>query len=67
MSKKIRSPGDQARRDKIRTLLLESNMTSVEDSQNLFKDTIAEFMRNSLEAEPNLFWMYGTVEKEAFA
>lgn len=59
MSRKIRSPEDQARRDKIRTLLLESNVTSMEDIQNLFKDTIAEFMGNSLEAEPKESLGYG--------
>ena len=59
MSRKIRTPEDQARRDKIRTLLLESNVTSMEDIHNLFKETIAEFMENSLEAEPEESLGYG--------
>ena len=51
MSRKARTPEEQARRDKIRALLQESNVTSMADIQNLFKETIAEFMENSLEAE----------------
>ncbi len=44
MSRKTRTPEEQARREKIRALLQESNVTSIEDIQNLFKETIAEFM-----------------------
>ncbi|SEH43321.1 hypothetical protein SAMN05216583_15314, partial [Selenomonas sp. KH1T6] len=51
MSRKSRTPEEQARREKIRALLQESNVTSMEDIQNLFKETIAEFMENGLEAE----------------
>ena len=51
MSRKTRSPEEQARRAKIRELLQESNISSMEDIQNLFKETIAEFMENGLEAE----------------
>ena len=51
MSRKSRTPEEQARREKIRALLQESNITSMEDIQNLFKETIAEFMENGLEAE----------------
>ena len=50
-SRKNRSPEEQARRAKIRELLQESNISSMEDIQNLFKETIAEFMENGLEAE----------------
>ena len=49
--RKNRSPEEQARREKIRELLQESNISSVEDIQNLFKETIAEFMENGLNAE----------------
>ena len=49
--RKNRSPEEQARREKIRELLQESNISSVEDIQNLFKETIAEFMENGLDAE----------------
>ena len=50
-SRKNRSPEEQARRAKIRELLQESNISSMEDIQNLFKETIAEFMENGLNAE----------------
>ena len=50
-SRKKRSPEEQARRAKIRELLQESNISSMEDIQNLFKETIAEFMENGLDAE----------------
>ena len=50
-SRKNRSPEEQARRAKIRELLQESNISSMEDIQKLFKETIAEFMENGLDAE----------------
>ena len=50
-SRKNRSPEEKARRAKIRELLQESNISSMEDIQNLFKETIAEFMENGLDAE----------------
>ena len=50
-SRKNRSPEEQARRAKIRELLQESNINSMEDIQNLFKETIAEFMENGLDVE----------------
>ena len=51
MSRRNRSVEEQARRAKIRELLLESNISSMEDIQNLFKETIAEFMENGLDTE----------------
>ena len=51
MSRKVRTPDEQARRAKFRELLQESNINSMEDIQNLFRDTIAEFMGNGLETE----------------
>ena len=51
MSKRNRSPEEQARREKIRELLKLGNIGSMADIQNLFKETIAEFMENGLEAE----------------
>ena len=51
MSRKKRSPEEQARRAKIRELLQASNISSMDDIQNLFKETIAEFMENGLESE----------------
>ena len=46
-SRKNRSPEEQARRAKIRELLQESNVSSMEDIQSLFK----EFMEDGLNAE----------------
>lgn len=51
MARKDRSPEEKARRAKIRELLQESNISSMADIQNLFKETIAEFMESGLEAE----------------
>ena len=49
--RKNRSPEEIARRAKIRELLQESNISSMTDIQELFKETIAEFMENGLDAE----------------
>lgn len=51
MSVKKRTPKENARRAKIRELLNMDNITSMDDIQNLSKETIAEFMENGLEAE----------------
>ena len=51
MARKNRTPEEKARREKIRELLQMANIGSMDDIQNLFKETIAEFMENSLEAE----------------
>ena len=51
MSRKNRSPEEKARRAKIRELLQMANIDSMDDIQDLFKGTIAEFMENGLEAE----------------
>ena len=50
-SRKKRSPEEQARREKIRELLQSSGVSNMEDIQDLFKETIAEFMENGLDAE----------------
>ena len=50
-SRRKRSPEEQARREKIRELLQIGGISSMEDIQNLFKETIAEFMENGLDAE----------------
>ena len=52
-SRKNRSPEEQAHRAKIRELLQESNVSSMADIQNLFKQTIAEFTEDGLNAEPD--------------
>ena len=51
MSRRKRTPEENERREKIRELLRLSNVGSMENIQNLFKETIAEFMENGLEAE----------------
>ncbi len=51
MARRNRSPEENARREKIRELLQLANVSSMEDIQSLFKDTIAEFMENGLEEE----------------
>lgn len=51
MARRNRSPEESERRAKIRELLQTSNISSMDDIQNLFKETIAEFMENGLDAE----------------
>ena len=51
MGRKKLTPEETARREKIRALLQDEGISSMEDIQNLFKETIAEFMGNGLEAE----------------
>lgn len=51
MERKNRTPEEAARREKIRELLRLENIGSMDDIQDLFKETIAEFMENGLEAE----------------
>ena len=51
MARRKRTPEEEARRSKIRELLQASNVCSMEDIQNLFKETIAEFMEAGLDAD----------------
>ena len=51
MTRKNRSSEEKARRAKIRELLQMANIDSMDDIQDLFKETISEFMENGLEAE----------------
>ena len=51
MARKNRTPEEKARREKIRELLQMANIGSMDDIQNLFRETIAEFMENDMEAE----------------
>ena len=46
-----RTPEEEARRELIRELLSKANVTGMEDIQTLFKETIAEFMEDSLDSE----------------
>jgi len=50
-SRKNRTPEENVRREKIRELLQLADISSMDDIQSLFKETIAEFMGNSLDAE----------------
>lgn len=49
--RKRRSPEEETRRAKIRELLQLSGVSSMADIQDLFKETIAEFMEDSLDVE----------------
>jgi len=49
--RKERSSEEQERRAKIRELLQLSGVSSMADIQNLFKETITEFMEDRLDAE----------------
>ena len=51
MARKSRTPEENERRAKIRELLQSSNISSMDDIQDLFKETIAEFMENGLDDE----------------
>lgn len=51
MGRKNRSPEENERRAKIRELLQARNISSMDDIQNLFKETIAESMEDGLETE----------------
>jgi len=50
MARRKRTPEENARREKIRELLQLANIGSMDDIQRLFKETIAEFMENGLDA-----------------
>ena len=50
-TRKGRSPEEQERRAKIWELLQLSGVSSMADIQELFKETIAEFMEDGLDAE----------------
>ena len=51
MGRRNRSPEEQERRARIREQLHQSNVSSMEDIQSLFKETIAEFIEDGLDAE----------------
>lgn len=48
---RCRSPEEAARREKIRELLELADVNGMDDIQQLFRETIAEFMENGLDAE----------------
>lgn len=51
MGRKEGNPEEEARRAKIRELLELSQVSSMDDIQKLFKETIGEFMEDGLDAE----------------
>ena len=60
-----RTPEEEARRELIRELLSKANVTGMEDIQKLFKETIAEFMEDSLDAELEETLGYGKYDHTA--
>lgn len=60
-----RTPGEEARRELIRELLSNANVTGMEDIQRLFKETIAEFLEGSLDAELDETLGYGRYDHTA--
>ena len=62
-----RSPEEATRREKIRELLALADVNGMEDIRQLFRETIAEFIEDGLDAEMNEHLGYGrydTKEKE---
>ena len=62
-----RSPEEAVRREKIRELLELADVNGMDDIQQLFRETIAEFMENGLDAELDEhlgYDRYDTKEKE---
>lgn len=51
MARRKRTPEETARRNAILELLQMSNIESMEDIQNLFKETVAAFLETGLESE----------------
>ena len=49
MTRKNRTPEETAQHTKTRELLQESNISGMEDIQNLFQETIEKFMENGLD------------------
>ena len=60
-----RTPEEEARRELIRELLSKANVTGMEDIQTLFRETIAEFMEDSLDAELEETLGYGKYDHTA--
>ena len=60
-----RTPEEEARRELIRELLSNANVTGMEDIQRLFKETIAEFLEGSLDAELEETLGYGRYDHAA--
>ena len=60
-----RTPEEGARRELIRELLSNANVTGLEDIQRLFRETIAEFLEGSLDAELEETLGYGRYDYAA--
>ena len=64
-----RSPEEATRREKIRELLALADVNGMEDIRQLFRETIAEFIEDGLDAEMDEHLGYGrydTKEDERF-
>ena len=59
-----RTHEEEARRELIRELLSNANVTGMKDIQRLFRETIAEFLEGSLDAELEETLGYGPVTAE---
>lgn len=57
MSRRDHTPEEKARREKTCELLQLSNIGSMSDIQSLFKEIIAEFMEDGLEAQMATNWV----------
>ena len=64
MAKKGRGPEEKQHRAKILELLQTSDISSMESIQNLFKETIAEFMGDSLDSELDDELGYSNITQE---
>ena len=64
MGRKI-TPQEEVRRELIRELLSKANDTGMEEIQTLFKETIAEFLEDSVDAELEETLGYGKYEHTA--
>ena len=64
MAGKNRTLEESARREKIRELLQMEKNGTMDDIQNLFKETIAECMKNGLEVEVDEEPGYSMYDKE---
>ena len=60
-----RTPEEETKRELIRELLSNANVTGMEDIQRLFKETIAEFLEGSLDAELEETLGYGRYDHAA--
>ena len=66
MVRKNRTPGENARREKIRELLQMTNTGNMDDIQDLFKEAISEFMENTVTKREKLSKSRTVIRKLSF-